>query len=300
MEENRIVTRKDEVRFTTSDMRKALGKFLRKAVKKTYQEDFIDESTGETLTIDRHELLFEAGQQITQDLAARIQFSINAGEIAEIEVSNQHRQATAYAYDRLQPWKVTAGINGQRKSFLLQAQSAQKAIEVATDYIELNSIGAFNIVGVKSLGGVIVLDAPLRKVEKQTKLDTLAPSAELTDEEAQEYEARKEEEEGSKTHAPKTFYNIVAHTIYYDSFLQKNVENVTKFLVRASDVEIASAVATTYINRCIEKVRLERPGDPSASGKTSIIAATQFPINAVILKEFCMAYFDEHINDTIE
>lgn len=169
MEENRIVTRKDEVRFTTSDMRKALGKFLRKAVKKTYQEDFIDESTGETLTIDRHELLFKAGQQITQDLAARIQFSINAGDIAEIEVSNQHRQATAYAYDRLQPWKVTAGINRQHKSFLLQAQSAQKAIEVATDYIELNSIGAFNIVGVKSLGGVIVLDAPLRKVEKQTR-----------------------------------------------------------------------------------------------------------------------------------
>lgn len=299
MEENRIVTRKDEVRFTTSDMRKALGKFLRKAVKKTYQEDFIDESTGETLTIDRHELLFEAGQQITQDLAARIQFSINAGEIAQIEVSNQHRQATAYAYDRLQPWKVTAGINGQRKSFLLQAQSAQKAIEVATDYIELNSVGAFNIVGVKSLGGVIVLDAPLRKVEKQTRLDTLAPPAELTDEEAREYEARKEEE-GSKTHAPTTFYNIVAQTIFYDSLLQKNVENVTKFLVRASDVEIASAVATTYINRRIEKVRLERPDDPSASGKTSIIAATQFPINAVILKEFCMAYFDEYINDTIE
>lgn len=44
-------TRKDEVRFRTSDIRRIVGKFLASNVLKTWNEDFIDESTGEVVTI---------------------------------------------------------------------------------------------------------------------------------------------------------------------------------------------------------------------------------------------------------
>lgn len=54
-------TRKDEVRFRTSDIRRIVrrivGKFLASNVLKTWNEDFIDESTGEVVTIERNEIL---------------------------------------------------------------------------------------------------------------------------------------------------------------------------------------------------------------------------------------------------
>ena len=86
-------TRKDEVRFRTSDIRRIVGKFLASNVLKTWNEDFIDESTGEVVTIERNEILFERGSYIDDDLAQQINFSIQAEEIKDVEVSNQRRLA---------------------------------------------------------------------------------------------------------------------------------------------------------------------------------------------------------------
>lgn len=76
-------TRKDEVRFRTSDIRRIVGKFLASNVLKTWNEDFIDESTGEVVTIERNEILFERGSYIDDDLAQQINFSIQAEEIKD-------------------------------------------------------------------------------------------------------------------------------------------------------------------------------------------------------------------------
>lgn len=83
-------TRKDEVRFRTSDIRRIVGKFLASNVLKTWNEDFIDESTGEVVTIERNEILFERGSYIDDDLAQQINFSIQAEEIKDVEVATDY------------------------------------------------------------------------------------------------------------------------------------------------------------------------------------------------------------------
>lgn len=156
-------TRKDEVRFRTSDIRRIVGKFLASNVLKTWNEDFIDESTGEVVTIERNEILFERGSYIDDDLAQQINFSIQAEEIKDVEVSNQRRLAAPNQRTGLYPFKVSARIGTKRRTFILQAQDAAKAIEVATDYIELNFRNSFDITDIKLMDNVVILNDRLRK-----------------------------------------------------------------------------------------------------------------------------------------
>ncbi len=68
-----IETRKTEKRYVTSDPKKMLNMYLAKRVLKTWEESFIDEDTGETVTIERNEILFDRGTLIDQDTLAKIQ-----------------------------------------------------------------------------------------------------------------------------------------------------------------------------------------------------------------------------------
>ncbi len=88
-----IETRKTEQRYVTSDPKKMLNMYLSKRVLKTWTEDFIDEDTGETVSIERNEVLFERGTLIDQDTLAQIRFSMEADGIKDVEVSNQKRMA---------------------------------------------------------------------------------------------------------------------------------------------------------------------------------------------------------------
>ena len=45
-----------------------LNMYLAKRVLKTWEESFIDEDTGETVTIERNEILFDRGTLIDQDI----------------------------------------------------------------------------------------------------------------------------------------------------------------------------------------------------------------------------------------
>lgn len=89
----KIQTRKDEVRFKTSDIRRIIGKYLATNVLRTWNEDFVDDDTGEVVTIERNEILFERGKYIDNDLATEINFYLQSEDVKEVEVSNQRRLA---------------------------------------------------------------------------------------------------------------------------------------------------------------------------------------------------------------
>mgnify|MGYP000597140856 CR=1 FL=1 len=80
-----IETRKTEIRYVTSDPKKMLNMYLAKRVLKTWEESFIDEDTGETVTIERNEILFDRGTLIDQDTLAKIRFSMEADGIKEVQ-----------------------------------------------------------------------------------------------------------------------------------------------------------------------------------------------------------------------
>ena len=111
METNNIQTRKDEIRFFTNKPEEMLGKYLAKRLLRTWQEDFVDNDTGEVVSIDRNEIIADRGQLITGDLLAVIRFHLQSGDISEVEVSNQKREGISldgyYMYCRRKEEKIS-------------------------------------------------------------------------------------------------------------------------------------------------------------------------------------------------
>lgn len=81
-----IETRKTEIRCKTSDPKRMLNKYIASRVLKTWKEDFVDDSTGEVVSIERNEVLFDKGTLIDQDTLAQIRFYMQEGSIKEVEV----------------------------------------------------------------------------------------------------------------------------------------------------------------------------------------------------------------------
>ena len=88
----------------------------RRAIK-TWTEDFIDEKTGEPVSVDCNEVLLERGTYISQDVLSSICFMMQEGSLKEVEVSNQNRQGMLLENHSLYPYKAAAKIDGKRKSF---------------------------------------------------------------------------------------------------------------------------------------------------------------------------------------
>lgn len=272
----RIQTRKDEVRFRTSDVRRIIGKYLASHALKSWKEDFLDESTGEVVTIERNEILFERGKYIDNDLATQINFHIQCGDIEDVEVSNQRRLAILNKRTMLYPFKITALIGNKRHSFILQAQDVTKAIEVATDYIELNFTQSFDITGVKLMNEVVILNERLRKfVEAQEGAN----------------EAGEEADNGEDKRDDTKYYKIEAEVMIRTEDEEPG-KSCYDFIVRTKDVDTAKVVITAWINAKV-KERTDRDGDERKVVDISILSASPFACNAIVEKAFCLAYQDQ-------
>lgn len=275
-----IQTKFNEERFFTSEPKEMLGKFLAKRVLKSWNEDFIDEDTGEIVTIERTEVLFEKGKYIDSDLLSRIMFCIQAEEITSVEVSNQRRLATLNKRGYLWPFKVNAKIGGKNYALILQAQSTAKAIEVATDYIELNYTLSFDITAVKALTSFIILNDRFKK----KVVDTETP-----DEIAQGWEDEgQESNDGEEKRDDTKYYKIEAEVNISTDEDEEPTAQTYDFLVKTKDVDTAKIVITAWINNKFK----EEKGEERLID-LSILSATPFPCSSIIEKEFCLAYIDE-------
>lgn len=249
--QERTETRKDEIRYRTDDQRRMVGKFLASRVVKTWKEDFADQDTGEIITVERNDILFEKGKYIDEDTAISIAFHIQCGDIADVEVSNQRRLAQPSKDYVLRPYKATAVVGNKRKSFILQAQSATAAIEVVTDYIELNFTSAFSVDSVKLMPGCIILNDRFRRAV--------------------------EEVEGGNEAGEETPDEEEPRPSSYD------------FIVKTRDIDTAKAVITAWINTTMKK-RAEEEGREARTFEISLTSASPFNLNAIIPYAFCVAY----------
>ncbi|WP_293490339.1 RNA polymerase subunit sigma [Prevotella sp.] len=256
-----------------------MGKFLASNVLKTWNEDFIDESTGEVVTIERNEILFERGSYIDDDLAQQINFSIQAEEIKDVEVSNQRRLAAPNQRTGLYPFKVSARIGTKRRTFILQAQDAAKAIEVATDYIELNFRNSFDITDIKLMDNVVILNDRLRKsVEAKEGAN----------------EEGAEPDNGEETRDDTKYYKVEAEVAISTENEEEPEKKPYDFIVRTKDVDTAKVVITAWINAKV-KERTERDGDERKVIDLSILSASPFACNAIVDKTFCLAYREQEV-----
>ena len=265
-------TRKDEIRYHTDDFDKAVGKFLASAVVKTWQEDFTDASTGEVIKIDRTEIIAERGKYIDANLAQSLKFHVLCGDITDIEVSNQRRIAKPITPSGLYPFRVNAQVGNKRVSFILQAQTPAKAIDVATDYIELNYNDDFGITAVKQLDRVIILN------------DTL-----ISAEEAAAIAANSDGNEDIADRADVKYYKVEVDITVKSDTQNYPINETDTFIVRTKDVDTAKAVIRAWIEAKLQH-NAEQDGDDRQLTDMAIQAAAPFSCNAIISREFCLAY----------
>lgn len=277
-----IETRKNEERYVTSDPRKMLNMYLAKRVLKTWIEDFVDEDTGETVSIERNEILFERGDLIDQDRLAQIRFSMEADGITEVEVSNQKRIAQEQPSTYLHPYIAQAEIKDKKHKFLFYASTLDSALLILKDYIELNYSFGFTIVMVKEFDSCIILTDTL----KERKLDTLP-----LDWEESELSVEGDNEEDEKPDEKK-FYQIESRIVFGNG----GRESTYTFVVHTFNVDRAMMLITDYLKKEQDKREEEARIAGREYDKEEIHAmvesAKPIPVGRFIPQEFSMAYVE--------
>ncbi len=284
-----IETRKTEQRYITSDPAKMLNMYLAKGVYKTWNEDFIDEDTQETITIERNELLFTRGTLIDQDILAQIRFSMEADGIKEVEVSSQKRMAFENENKCLYPYIAQAQIGDKKYKFLLYATGLENVIAILKDYIELNYQSGFTLTMAKEFDSCIILTDNL----KERKVDS-ASEAYLKDEiSSEEYLDAIDTEETEEETKPseKKFYQIETKVTFDDE-----EERTQTFVVHTFNVDRAMMLISHWLKNKeeeYEKQAKERGHEYEKKDiHTSIESAKPIPVGRFIPKEFSMAYVD--------
>jgi hypothetical protein len=262
--------------------------YLAKRVLKTWEESFIDEDTGETVNIERNEILFDRGTLIDQDILAKIRFSMEADGIKEVEVSNQKRLAFENENKFLYPYLAQAQICDKKYKFLLYATGLENVCLILKDYIELNYQSGFTLTMAKEFDSCIILTDNL----KERKVDDVAAAYlkdEITMEEALEEMDEESEDEESKPDEKK-FYQIETKVTYDEE------QRTQTFVVNTFNVDRAMMLITHWLKNKEEECEKQAKEKGHEFNKREIHAAIEsakpIPVGRFIPKEFSMAYID--------
>lgn len=256
-----IESRKTEIRFVTSDPKKMLGKWVARRALKTWTEDFIDETTGKTVSVERNDVLLERGTYISQDVLCTINFMMQEGSLKEVEVSNQNRQGTLLENRSIFPYKAVAKIGGKRKTFLLYANSIANALLILVDYIELHCKGGFEITDIKEMEFCVVIIDRLRSAEsRKYELDAAYLKGEISMEDFVEATADNitegypdAEDISDDKKETKKFYQIGAHVVLHDD-KEGDIEEDHTFIVQT----ISAVRANMLIEKWLRDKQEER------------------------------------------
>ena len=270
MEKKEIQTKKNEIRFTTSDPQQMVGKYLAANIVRTWKEDFVDETSGEVIEIERSEILFNKGTFLDPETMASVNFYLQSGDVKAVDVSNQKRLATLSELVTPRPFKVKAAIDGKNRSFILTATDMEGAQACAIDHIELNYTQPFRLVNTSEL----LADTLRKKVEGETEDDQKT--------EAERNDAR--------------YYKIEADVDWMDENGEKLGRSCYSFMIRTKNVDTAKLVITAWVNAKLKENarKAEEKGDydPTHTAEISITAAAPFNVEGIIEREFCEVYYN--------
>lgn len=151
----------DVVTFRTDDPKKMLGKYLPNPVFKTWTEYFTDESTGEVISIERKDLIMSSGTEITQDKLQQLMFSIQAGEIKDVEVCEDDvPKMKVRTSNYLMPYSLEFERFGERiikDHYICYAQDVNQAIRIASEFGQMYK----GLGGSVTVNKVVAIDAEM-------------------------------------------------------------------------------------------------------------------------------------------
>lgn len=282
-------TRKTEKRYTTSDPVQMLNKYLVHDLMRKWTEDFLDEDTGTVVQIERSEMLYTAGTLVTQDILAAIRFHMEAGDIKEVEVSNQQRMGFEYQSTFPHTWMVQAEIGDRKQKFLLHATGLQKSIETVKDYIELNYKGGFSFTTVKKFDVAVILVDTLKKFTRDD-----AALAYLKDEmDAAEYMEKEASDDSEPTGEGMKFYQVDAKIRDAEA---EGSEFDHSFIVHTCNVDRAMMTINNHLKEQEERTCQKYAEHGQEYTKRDLQASIEqvkvVPVSRFIPDDFASAYFD--------
>lgn len=248
----------------TYDPTQMVGKYLAKHLTRKWNEDFLNDDTGEVVSVERSEIIFEKGTYIDSSNLPQIEFYMQCGEIDKVAVTDQCRQASIIENSTVTPWVITFIKDNKKIKILLFARSLSQAIEIACDYVELTFQGLWIIDQIKSFTNCIYIDTS--KYKSKLKLET-------------------EEEEDIKS-------------FYFVTGIQQSPVGAFEyaFLLHATNVDECKKYIDLYFSEKIKDMVLLSEEDDEHY--FTIKSATITSIHKVISQEFTQAYLDaEKLSD---
>ena len=276
MEENKREWKRtqDIVTFRTKDPKEMLGKFLPKRVVKTWTEDFIDEDTGDTVSIERSQVIMEAGCKITQEKLQELMFAIQSGDIEDVEVSDEDvRPMNVHVSSCLIPfsleferWVVTI----VKDHFVCYAQNISQAIRIATEFGQMY----------RGFSGCV-------HVNKVVKMDAkFVPDNHPCIPEAD----RKPADE------PKDYFKVQVRREYYEFDKLKHYDSY--YIVHANDVGEAKERIALLLK--IQKAEAEKRDGfrvKDNEERVTIRKALPFTVDCIVPREFSELYMEKPEKD---
>ena len=269
----KIILRKDyETRVVPVE--EAVGHCLAKGAAHTGTEEFVDESTNETVKIDRCEVLLKRGKLITDKLANRLkEQGVNEVEISDCPFRAEEEQY----FSHLVHVKVTVrSSNGENAVLIVRSDSLRGAQDCAIDYAE----GAVNkIFNSKEADYVYIT-----KSEIIGKFHFIGrTSADIEEEEEQ----LKKDPDALVKEPFKVKANFIDAEVYIPNDrsnygLHKN----EMFVVWAYDVVTAKNIVFGYLKHKLKTVWNDRE-------TLRIVGATQFYAHTYVPAEYCNEYIKD-------
>lgn len=263
-------TKFEETRIVTSDLKAMHGMYLTNHLLRTWKEDFIDQDTGEVVSIDRTEIILERGTLLDREKLATVNYHMLAGDFTEVEVSSQCRSGVHAQRGEVMSMKVLALVGRKKQSYILAAQSVQQAIAIATDYLELSSGGPFELLGIKALKSFVdISNFRLRK---------------LNDDEAEITKDLDDDDTLDGQSIDKHYYEVEAAATIDDLAGIRDYELM--FLCLTKDVDEAREIISLFYHNLMK----DQP--QTQITQVRILSAKPFKCSGVIAEEFCNAYIN--------
>lgn len=255
--------RPDQIKtFRTNDPKKMLGKYLVKNAVKKWVEDFVDEDTGEIVSIERSEIMVLAGY-IGQEKLQEIMFAIQSGDIEDVEICNEDvGDITLYVPYFLNNYLVTMHHGmGEDDTYAVQAQTIQKAIEIASAFGQMYR----GFRGIITPTKVVPLNARIVPDNHQC-----IP-----------------EEERTKEYERKDYFKVSTRTEYVEDM--KLMKFDRDYIIASKEVGQAKERIARLLD--IQKAESVKRGERIGLNATTIIRkAMPFEVDCVVPKDFSELY----------
>ena len=281
-----ITTKHDELKFRTAEKAQMLNRYLADNVIAEYPEDFIDDK-GEKVTIKRSQKLFDRGTYIDQEIAAKITFYIQSGDISEVIVSNQNRLGFGYAVGR-ELWITQIRLikTDTKYKLMAYANGIVQLLDIITDYCEQKFDGGFEILNTKKLEYHRVIIDEIKK--KDTSAEDYLKDKITGEEYAwSQYKGAKDESDISV--ADFKYYQIEAKFDYID---RPGLSTEHNYIVYTYDASKAERLIMAQMAK--EEAEATRRGDTVERKTLSLEKVSQLAVSYYIPMEFTDAYSLQH------